>query len=98
MKLTDEQVAGLADVVLPDALAHPAVHGTFSLVKELATELRELRARALSSDDCDAIRFATGRIRTILNNSAASEYYSEGFADRHRHAIEVLERIVKETP
>lgn len=63
-RLTDEQINGLANMELPDPIAQPAVHGVFSLQKELAAEIREWRSGVAVAGNVDGTLhrvFLTGR-------------------------------------
>lgn len=55
---------------------------------------RKLTMPALTEDEREALRFARERVSFNLNASAASEYFSEGYIDRHNHALSVLDRLL----
>jgi hypothetical protein len=53
---------------------------------------------ALTNEDREALEFAKARVLFNLNASAASEYFSDGYVDRHLHAVAVLDKLLARKP
>lgn len=88
-RLTDKQL---------DAFIEGVSGGFISIGGDAALaalqEIKDRRARDLTPDEVEALSLARERISWLLNSSAASEYYSESYEDRHRHALSILDRLI----
>lgn len=90
-KLSDVEIDGLHRFVIGDDGPRP-IHMVW--IDRALTELRERRAADLTAEDREALTFAKERVSFNLNANAASEYFSDAYADRYRHAIAVLSKLL----
>lgn len=88
-RLTDEELTHL-EMFGADDVPSRMSRRIWSLIEEI----RERRAADLSDEERQGLEFAKARVLFNMNASAVSEYFSDGYVDRHLHAVAVLDRLL----